>query len=592
MKTTSAIQVSLAPESARQSVPAPSVKPRRLRPRRRLILTAGTLVVLLAMLTLAAAGRGYKTALLRALGFAPARQPAAFKVALIAPEDGAVGVAVDSAVTIAFRLGTNDAIDQDTLTSGAVVLVRAGDQVPVPADLRRRSVGEVELRPHSPLRPLTDYNLWITPSLRTDGHARAQTSLTGFTTAGASDPGLRFEQLPLPTTAGMGATALTFGPDGKLYVGTDEGAISRYAVNADGTLGEPEKLDGLVRHAGGPRLLIGLVFDPRSTPDAPIAWVTHNFCGFENVPDFTGAVSRLSGKNLEVVEDVVVGLPRSIRDHATNQPAFGPDGALYIPQPSNSAFGAPDAFWGMRPEHLLNASILRLDTRRVTPGRPIDVKTRDCGGTYDPYAPDAPLTIHATGVRLAYELIWHSNGSLYAPTNGSSLGGNAPAGPNNPAIATVPFAEDDWLHRVTPGSYHGHPNPAQGHTVLNGGNPTRDYDFAETPMYPVGTMPDSAYVKPAWVMGQHVSANGVIEYRSNTFDGRLKGKLLICRYSRGRDIAVVTVNPDGSVAGMTCDIPGLKQFENPLDIAEDPRTGNLYVSEYGARKVTLCRPAK
>ena len=88
----------------------------------------------------------------------------------------------------------------------------------------------------------------------------------------------------------------------------------------------------------------------------------------------------------------MVHLPRSVRDHLTNQPSFGPDGALYIPQPSNTAFGAPDDVWGNRPERLLSATILRLDVAN-TCDEPIDARTADGGGTYDPAAAGAPLTI-------------------------------------------------------------------------------------------------------------------------------------------------------------------------------------------------------
>src|SRR5690606_4553517 len=144
--------------------------------------------------------------------------------------------------------------------------------------------------------------------------------------------------------------------------------------------------------------------------------------------DWSGAITRLSGPQLDEVQDVIIGLPRSTGDHATNQSAFGPDRALYIPQASNTAYGAPDAVWGMRPERLLNASILRLDVDRLPAKLPLDVRT-DEGGTYDPAAPDAPLTIYATGVRLAYDLCWTRDGRLWAPVNGSSPGGNAPASP-------------------------------------------------------------------------------------------------------------------------------------------------------------------
>ena len=69
----------------------------------------------------------------------------------------------------------------------------------------------------------------------------------------------------------------------------------------------------------------------------PIIWATHSFFGFMDVPDFTGKVTRMRGANLDTVEDAVINLPRSFKDHQTMQPSFGPDGGLYFSQASNSA---------------------------------------------------------------------------------------------------------------------------------------------------------------------------------------------------------------------------------------------------------------
>ena len=90
----------------------------------------------------------------------------------------------------------------------------------------------------------------------------------------------------------------------------------------------------------------------------------------------------------------------------------------------------------------------------------------------------SPLTFYATGVRNAYDIIWHSNGQLYAPTNGSAAHGATPgydgtspapqridgpyAGTIVPAIPDVIDTENDYLYRVVQGGYYGHPNPQRG----------------------------------------------------------------------------------------------------------------------------------
>src|SRR2546423_14842212 len=98
-------------------------------------------------------------------------------------------------------------------------------------------------------------------------------------------------------------------------------------------------------------------------------WISHGSGVIYGAADFTGKISAISGSGTTwgSYKDYVIGLPRSSQDHLNNQPVFGPDGALYWGQGSNSAMGAPDPVWGLRQEHLLNAAILRLD---LTAGSP------------------------------------------------------------------------------------------------------------------------------------------------------------------------------------------------------------------------------
>ena len=72
--------------------------------------------------------------------------------------------------------------------------------------------------------------------------------------------------------------------------------------------------------------------------------------------------------------------------------------------------------------------------------------------------------------------------------------------------------------------------------------------------------------------GQDAGA-GVIEYRSSAFGGRLRNKLLVCRYNAGSDILCLTLDSEGNVASETAAIAGLTGFINPLDLTEDVRSG-------------------
>ena len=155
------------------------------------------------------------------------------------------------------------------------------------------------------------------------------------------------------------------------------------------------------------------------------------------------------------------------------------------------------------------------------------------------------------------------------------------------------MAQNDWLFRVVQGGYYGHPNPMRCEWVLNGGNPTAGADRAEVAQYPVGTLPDRNYRGAAFDFGVHFSPNGAIEYRYNANSGALKGKLLVVRYSGGDDVIILNPNgPNGDVPANGWEVgnPGLTGFDDPLDIVEHTSTGNLYVTELGARKITLLKP--
>ncbi|MDN3688840.1 PKD domain-containing protein [Cyclobacterium jeungdonense] len=468
--------------------------------------------------------------------------------------------------------------------------------------------------------------------------------------------GVAFTAVPGGTDLGEGTvnerfSSLVIGPDGKLYASTvgdfqSDGKIFRWDIEADGTLinlevlspelnGSPHPETGMM--AGNNRLIIGLVFDPASTADNLIAYVTHSAASLTNGPAWDGKLTKLTGPDLNTVQDLVIHLPRSTKDHLTNSLAFDEEGLMYIAQGSNSAGGAPDPAWGNRAERLLAAAVLRVDLDKLPANLPLSVYTTDDigvinaapsngllmgdGSTYNPYSADSPVTIFATGIRNAYDLIWHSNGWLYVPTNGTA--GNNSDSPNSPStnnyslarridgLSNIPFApaltggetQKDWLFKTQGGSYHGHPNPYRGEFILNhGGMPYSGVPGQETEpyrdvaKYPTTLGPDPNYRTPAYDFGKNKSPNGVIEYKSDAFEGRLQGLLMVVRFSGQDDIFVMEPNNNGNIGEVYNQIPGLGGFDDPLDLVEDPNTGNIYVSEYdrdnnGIARLTLLRAA-
>jgi IPT/TIG domain len=127
--------------------------------------------------------------------------------------------------------------------------------------------------------------------------------------------------LELPTTA-------TFGPDGKLYIGTITGTVGKYSMNADFTEATLEVL--AVVQPG--RAILGITFDPMDAgnPNPPVyISSSHLYHGGKDKKlsspaklsssgtSINGKISRISGANLDVVTDIVTGLPVCDGDHGT-----------------------------------------------------------------------------------------------------------------------------------------------------------------------------------------------------------------------------------------------------------------------------------
>ena len=120
---------------------------------------------------------------------------------------------------------------------------------------------------------------------------------------------------------------------------------------------------------------------------------------------------------------------------------------------------------------------------------------------------------------------------------------------------------------------------------MAGGNPTGGPDIAEVSQYPLGTQPEANYKGYAYDFGLNVSPNGVIQYQSNgtKFGGALDGKLVVVRYSGGDDLLILDVGSDGNVTKAYSGSFGTVGMTDPLDVIQDPLTGNLYVVEAGFR---------
>lgn len=529
------------------------------------------------------------------------------------------------------KKGFKGGLDNTTITNKTVKLfkIKGADMFDVPGVVQGTGGGDaISFSPLRALEPNSNYKFVITGGVKSYSGGAFIAYESSFSTkmtlldSGKKILKAEFTKVSIPNTQNRKYTSLVFGPDGKFYALLISGVIEQFDVDhANGMLTRRRTINTLVKKYGE-RTAIGLTFTPNATGKDLTAWVSHSSSGLNEAPAFDGNISRLSGADLGQEQQIIVNLPRSTRDHMVNGVAFGPDGALYISQGSNSSAGNYDEGW-QRDEALLSGAILRLDINKLHKVRlPLNVKTTSnqalinkapaavmtlADGTYNPYSVNSPLTIYASGIRNGYDMVWHSNGQLYIPANGSGGGGNSPAsvkgtrrpdntfynGPQVTATENVPV-QHDWLFRINPRrslGYYGHPNPLRGEYVINRGSP-------DNPMYDRNVKPEKNFRGASFDFGFNKSPNGIIEYKSGAFNNALKGKLLVCRFSGGGDIMVLEPGSQVDVALKDPDkdqiyditnvasgasnsgLQGLSGFANPLDLVEDITTGNLYVSEF------------
>lgn len=557
------------------------------------------------------------------------------------PADGEINVPVT--ISIATDIFASDGVDGDTL-DGNVTLTNLSNKQQIEGGVGTSGGGDtITFTPGGALAEGTEYQFDVTSEVQTIGGTAFIPYTSTFVTSG-SGPGTTPQPpgdlalIPQPTAADQRHSSLTV-LGSNLYASTIDGRILRYPIGGDGSLGAPVTLTTIKGSNGEDRFVVGFTFDPAATPENPIAWISSTAAaafGNDGAPGksiadpWSGKITRLSGPNLTTVQDVVVGLPRSAKDHLTNSIAFDPNenGVLYFLQGSNTAMGAPDSTWLYQPERVLAGAVLRLDTTLVGSGT-LNVQTEE-GGTYDPYASGAPLTIYASGTRNAYDLVWHTNGNLYVPANGSAAGGNVPrynplpgtcerrpdggytgvtltdqnalsgyisAGSGNEPVDGWPVKEtmNDYLFKIVEGGYYGTPNPKRCEWILFGGGVgTGGDDIIEA--YPASVTPDPNYKGYAYNFGKNISPNGSIEYKGNAFP-ELQGKLLVTQYSGGDNIVALSFDGSGNVSGDKVPIVESGSFGDPLDITENPSTGFLYVSSYDelgnhpkGAGITLLRP--
>ena len=114
-------------------------------------------------------------------------------------------------------------------------------------------------------------------------------------------------------------TVAAFSPVGTLYAANSQGHIARIVFDDNFNI-----VDSVVALVVPDRAILGMAFDPMTSADTPDPWVYfsssklfHGGSQSSSGNAINGKIQRARGANLEIVEDIVTGLPVADMDHGT-----------------------------------------------------------------------------------------------------------------------------------------------------------------------------------------------------------------------------------------------------------------------------------
>ncbi|MEQ9626250.1 malectin domain-containing carbohydrate-binding protein, partial [Coleofasciculus chthonoplastes] len=332
-------------------------------------------------------------------------------------------------------------------------------------------------------------------------------------------------------------TQATWGPDGRLYVGTITGAIEIYTFDDTYQVTNTQTVSSIAGLSNSN--ILGIAFNPFDDPaDSPKIYVAHSELFAHNggqgpVTEFSpynGQVSILEGANFSTVTPLITGLPVSNHDHGINGLAFDNHGDLLIAVGGNTNAGVPDNNIGGLPESPLSGAILKAKITdpnfngtveyELTPGEtaPSGFDANDqVYGEIVNVVSGVDVSVFASGQRNPFDIVWTTENRLYGTDNGanaSSAFGAASTGANTEKSIT---GQPDEINLLVEGNYYGHANRNQGrfdprqYVWYSPNDTTGDF----TP--PLGTVASST--------------NGISEYRATTFLGQMQGNLLAQKWN-------------------------------------------------------------
>ncbi|MBK8268208.1 MAG: choice-of-anchor D domain-containing protein [Planctomycetes bacterium] len=384
-------------------------------------------------------------------------------------------------------------------------------------------------------------------------------------------------------TAGInGPTTADWGSDGRLYVGTIDGVIKAYTFDDNYAVTATQTINTIAALAN--KNILGIAANPLDAPGPVKIYVAHSLiyanggACFTGSSPYSGQVSVLTGPNFNTVQPLITSLPVSNHDHAINGLQFDDRGDLYICIGGNTNAGVEHCNLGALPESPFTAAIIKAAISKPNFNGAItylltatgQANTDQVAGGVVDVAPGVDLSVFASGLRNPYDLVYTTNGRIYATDNGPN-GGFGAASTSATTQTNDPTAGDE-LNLIEQNLYYGHPNRNRGR-----------YDDRQN-VYRNSSIASIPGVFNQMLTNFAASTNGIVEYRANTFNGAMRGDLLAQKWN-GQTYRV-TLSADGRSVLNKQNLP---VNMNSLDVVTGP--GGVVIGiDYTGNKLSIARP--
>ncbi|WP_404789623.1 DUF4347 domain-containing protein [Altericista sp. CCNU0014] len=409
---------------------------------------------------------------------------------------------------------------------------------------------------------------------------------------------IAFSQKVITDPSLIAPTVGTWGPDGRLYVGTIEGEIKAITFDDNYNVVNTQvitTLSGLYNND-----ILGIAFNPFEfgPGQQPKIYVAHSALYYDTGAaknnellttffPYSGQVSVLEGPNFDVHTPLVTGIGVSNHDHGVNGLDFDDEGNLLIAVGGNTNAGITATKIGGLSESPTTAAILKAEITKpnfngaieyeLSPDAPVisgltfDPATSQSYGQWASMKPGTDVSIYASGLRNPFDITWSTKGQLYATDNGPNVNfGDVSTGANT----EIPFTQNvpDEINLIEEGNYYGHPNRNRGRTD----DRQNVYRSAFTASIP------GEYTAPLAVVNS--ATVGITEYRSLAFNGQLYGNLFAQKWKQ--QVWNVKLDSSGDQSLQVTSITGMA---DGLDILTGPG-GAVVGIDYTADYITVATP--